>query len=64
VARASLIRLSPRRRGALAALALIAGLGVAFALAAAGGLLEGRPEGIEVPPGPPGTGSTSDVGRV
>jgi hypothetical protein len=61
VARASLNRLSPRRRGVLAALALLAGLALALALAAAGGLLEGRPEGISVPPGPAGTGSIADV---
>jgi len=61
VARVSLNRLSGRRRAVLAALALFAGLGAALALAAVGGLLEGRPEGIEVPAGPPGTGSIADV---
>ena len=59
--RTSLTRLSPRRRAVLAALALLAGLGMALALAATGGLLDGRPEGIEVPAGPPGTGSIADV---
>ena len=61
MARASLNGLSPRRRGVLAALALLAGVAVTLALAAAGGLLKGRPEGISVPPGPAGTGSIADV---
>ncbi|HLL85902.1 MAG TPA: transglycosylase SLT domain-containing protein, partial [Thermoleophilaceae bacterium] len=50
--------MSPRRRAALAAAALVAGLTAAVALAAAGGLLAG-PEGI--PDAPPGTASISDA---
>jgi Transglycosylase SLT domain len=61
VARLSLTRLSPRRRTLLAALALVGGLGAAALLAAAGGLLEGTPEGIDVPPGGPGAATLGDV---
>src|SRR5829696_4071352 len=50
--------MSPRRRAALAAAALVAGLTAAVALAAAGGLLAG-PEGI--PDAPPGTASIADA---
>jgi soluble lytic murein transglycosylase-like protein len=61
VARAPLQRLSGRRRGALAILVALVGLGVVLALATAGGLLGGHADGIDVPPGPPGTGSIDDV---